>query len=333
MKTKINVSLYLLATLMLLSSHLITDATANDLPTITDEDQIIFIPAITIDVHVPSSRNGPIVFIRSDNIWKVEVDGNNATQLTFTSGYVEPAWARQGDRIAYVRQLLISGKDAWEVGIYNLATAQSSVVVPAQLTGFVLIGNYYRYSNPRWSPDGRSLYYLASDGRVSGDYIHKVNVQTGARDQNFSALFARRFDIAPLTGRILFTDFSNYPPVGYFLNLANPDGSQKQVIVPLVEDVYFGTPRWSPDERGIAVIANGGRYGSGSIARFDSQGTFLGIFPQQISAYSSAILDWSSDGLYLIYDSLDSLHKLNILTVITETFTSGSQPSCGPPTE
>jgi hypothetical protein len=301
---------------------------ADNTSAIIDLGYRVYLPFIAKTVaQIP--ENGPIAFIYYDNLWKVEADGSVAKQLSYNGGYSEPAWSPRGDRIAYIREFLISGKDAYEVGIYSLVNYQFTVIVPAKLIG-TLPGNYYQYSNPRWSADGLSLYYLASDGRVVGDFIHKVNIQTGAQDEYFSSFFARRFDIASQTGRIVSTDFSNGIPIGYFLNLANADGSQKVIIVPLEEKVYFGTPRWSPDEKTITVIANGGKYGDGSIAKFDPQGYYLGLFPQQISPYFYSIIDWSPNGRYLVYDSGEILYKLNTLTGDFALFRSGLEPSWGP---
>ncbi len=181
-----------------------------------------------------------IAFIRDGNLWVTALDGSDTHQLTTQGGYSEPAWSPTGDKIAFVRQFVgDNSKDAWEIGVLDLSTNQEKIVIPAEKTPMVLLDEYWKYSNPRWAPDGNAMYYIASDGRVVGDYIYKFDLISQKQADNFGGFFGRGFDISPVDGRITFTGFSNAPPVGYDLHLAEANGGQHQNLIPLRDGVGY----------------------------------------------------------------------------------------------
>jgi hypothetical protein len=274
------------------------------------------------------SLDGMIAFIRSENIWVINADGSNEQQLTSAGGYAEPEWSPDMSKIAYVQTISQDDKDVMQVGYIDLADLQEHVLIDPEPTGFVLLGSYYGFSNPRWSPDGVSLYVLASDGRVQGDAIRKVNLLNRLQEKDLIR-FVRSLDISPVDGRIVYQVFGNAPPsVGQGLNIANADGSMERVLIPIGTIESVGNPRWSPSEEQIlfeTYHSSSQRY---SIGIVDSSSGQTGMALADIDGSFNGF-DWSPDGAHLIYSSDGILSIYDLSTLRKWNLTQGSQPSWG----
>lgn len=273
---------------------------------------------------LPQAHNGPIAFARGGGIYLADPVSGSVKQLVAPGGYSEPAWSAQGDRLAYIRKSIQSGRPAFEVYTFDLASQKGSLLVPAQSSG-TMLGGVLSFSNPRWSPDGAWLYFISADGTNAGYLINKVDSRTGKRAASFLQIPARFFDISPLSGRIAFSD---YHQIGWSLNLADGNSGQERVIVPLQEQL-FGMPAWSPDGQAVGLIISDVNRKSPSLKIFNDQGQTLQTIALGIIPTNIPILDWSPDGTRLVYDANNNLYIMEMKTGKSTLLAEGSQPSWG----
>ncbi len=105
----------------------------------------------TVNVHWPTSK-----------IWKVSVDGEDATQITNTSGNFadhSPCWSPDGKKIAFVRFKLEKGKNDIFGGTPKIYRISSTGGEPELLVS--ISGKYV--NSVIWSPDGRTIAYLTKE--------------------------------------------------------------------------------------------------------------------------------------------------------------------------
>jgi Tol biopolymer transport system component len=272
---------------------------------------------------------GRIAFVQNGNVWIANPDGSGQHQLTTMGNCSEPAWSPDANRIAYIHKFIVlpSNKEAFEIRIFDVTNYQDLIAVPAELTPFVLLGTYYRYYNPRWSPDGNSLYYIAADGRAVGDYMHKYDLITHQKDQNFYTHHADSIDVAWTDGRLLFYEYFNGIPIGDSLEVANPDGSGIWTLVPLVNEASISAPCWSPDGTHVAYI-NGTVYNPfTSIVVITSINTNRQDFIPSGTLSFGSVLSWSPDGSHIIYDSNGFLYILDLSNGLSQSIIPGEDPS------
>jgi Tol biopolymer transport system component len=273
------------------------------------------------------SLDGMIAFIRSENIWVTNADGSNEQQLTSAGGYAEPEWSPDMSKLAYIQTIRQDDKDVMQVGYIDLADLDEVILVEPEPTPFVLVGSYYRFSNPRWSPDGDSLYFLASDGRVQGDAIRKLNLRSRTQDRDL-ILFARSLDISPVDGRIVYQVYSHGPVLGVGLNIAMEDGSMERILIPVGEIDSIGNPRWSTSGEHILFGIYSGSSQQYSIGMVNSNSgqTYLPL--SDIEGYLDGY-DWSPDSIHFVYSSDGMLSIYDSSTAMEWNLTQGSQPSWG----
>ena len=102
---------------------------------------------------------------RVSHVWRVDVDGSDAVQLTTgTEGERSPRWSPDGRRIALLTK---RGQDAAEQ-IYLLANGGGEATR--------LTDHPTEVSNIEWASDGSALYFLASDAK-SGEQRARLEAQ------------------------------------------------------------------------------------------------------------------------------------------------------------
>jgi hypothetical protein len=276
---------------------------------------------------------GEIAFIQNGNIWLMNTQTNDLRQLTTRGGYSDPVWSREGKDIAFVHEYFdqASQRQAWEIGIYNIENQTERTIVQAQKTGFVLIGNFFRYSYPRWSNGDRDVYYIASDGRVQGDFVHKVSISNLIKDYNFTPFNARTIDVSQVINRIAFTEYFHYPS-GNTLSMVDLTGQRKQVLVPLVEEVSISSPSFSSDGSQIAMVRKTPSYPAARIEILRLGNMSWISYPE---IQNPGRFTWSRDDTFMAYQLMayqlvDSVYLLDLTTRATTFFSSGSHPSWGP---
>ena len=280
--------------------------------------------AVTGQAQSSSDYYGLIVFIRDGDIWSAAPDGSNPQQLTHIGSLSEPVFSPDGKRIAYVHHFLTKDtqSDAFEIGLYHFDTHLTQVIIPARKTPFLLLDTYYWYLNPRWSPDGQSIYYIDWDGRVQGYRVHKYNLATHSTDSGFSPFFAHDIDVSRVDGRIVYTDYSNSLPItGDYLKIANSNGSGQTILVPLSESNVINYPRWSPDGLNIVFTGHIAPNNQNSITVINHLNTVQTVYP-----LNAGNLAWSPDGTEIVYGENNEIRILNLSTHDTRSVTPGIEP-------
>ena len=104
------------------------------------------------DYPVVAPRSNRLLFERGGQIWMVPADGSEPAERLFTArgSNGDPQWAPDESRVAFVS----SREDHALLGLYTSADDPIQWVAPST----------HRDSNPRWSPDGRSLVFVRRPG-------------------------------------------------------------------------------------------------------------------------------------------------------------------------
>ena len=134
-----------------------------------------------------SELQGQMAYVDiNGNIWVRDLASEAKTQLTFEGRYAEPAWSPDGTRIAFVHFTGTSDQDVpiTEVGVVQIDGLQQRILVEPQRDP--LAGVYPYLRNPRWSPDGRFLFYQENTGGPARNYIRKIDVSNIRLDQHLN---------------------------------------------------------------------------------------------------------------------------------------------------
>ncbi len=101
---------------------------------------------------VISPKNDVVVFVKSDQIWKVAIDGSTTAEMMIATKGTNssPVWSPDGSRLAFQS----NRKDHSFIGIYNSPETPILWIDPS----FNLDGT------PRWSPDGRFVTFVRQPG-------------------------------------------------------------------------------------------------------------------------------------------------------------------------
>jgi dipeptidyl aminopeptidase/acylaminoacyl peptidase len=93
-----------------------------------------------------------LIFLKKGGVWIANIDDATPAKLLFTArGRVNDLqWAPNGSAIAFVTQR----QDHAFIGVYQLADSAVTWVAPS----------FHRDRTPRWSPDGKSLAFVRTEG-------------------------------------------------------------------------------------------------------------------------------------------------------------------------
>ena len=222
-----------------------------------------------------------VLFERSRQIWVVDSDGEQVTQVSELGNPLSAAWHPGGAMIAY--------------GTYRPA----QIVVHDLNTGTkhpVAIGSG-SYTTPAFSPDGSSVLYAhgVDDGYdlysapLDGSASRRLSVGRGS--DNISP------SMSPDGRRIAFMSARAGHPEIYTMDAdgTNPDLLTPQDFAPLA---YRAKPNWSPDGRTVAFQSRvSGRFQVMSIALRDRS------VRQLTSDGTNEDPSWAPDGRHLVFTS------------------------------
>lgn len=213
---------------------------------------------------------------------------------------VEYDWSPDGIEIAYTQRSL--NGTASTVKLFNPDPFKGRTLVMQAYSpaGPAFSPTFYYYGNPRWSPDGRSVYYLAADGRVVGDTLRRVDVSSGRIQELSGPRGSFDFDIAMTDGSIVLREWFNGLD-GHGVFLLDAEGNQIRTLLDPSLGLFVYNVRFSPDGKSIAFTAKGGQFGQGQhIWVMNRDGSDF----QQVTnddRYSDSQPDWSSDGNWIAF--------------------------------
>jgi len=241
------------------------------------------------------SNADKIVFVRpqplgdgnqNSDIWIMQADGSNETQLTtFSDGDRWPALSPDGSKIAYV-----SYRSAqWTLWVMN-----SDGTNPVQLP---YAGNVHA---PTWSTDGNKIAF-AGDAE-DGEEIWTINAD-GSNPQRLttSSVAAGNPAWSPDGSKLVYT----YEPLDDYSDLytVNSDGTGQTLLVSASGTGFSnGQPSWSPDGTQIATIhSSAGNQGPYDLWLMDADGSNGQVLVLNITNPNVNNLAWSQDGNWLTF--------------------------------
>jgi Tol biopolymer transport system component len=130
---------------------------------------------------------------------------------------LEPAWSPDGSSIAFVTDRFGTNLAQLSYGEYQLAVVnvRDRGTENPQITSLATLPGATKHINPQWSPDGRSLFFLADPGGVTN--LYRLGIADGAIAQ-VTNLYTGIAGITPLspalsvaqrTSRAVFSVYTN----------------------------------------------------------------------------------------------------------------------------
>ncbi|HET9372013.1 MAG TPA: CehA/McbA family metallohydrolase [Vicinamibacterales bacterium] len=191
-----------------------------------------------------------MAFSMQGDIWKVPVEGGEATAITKGPWYYfEPAWSPDGSQIAFT----VDTGGNLDLGVVSANGGEVQRLTEDRAVDL----------EPAWARDGRAIYFISSRNR--GFDIFKLDVATravtgavtGGGDQLQPAISPDGRTIAyvaPVSGRVGTGGIWTRPI----------DGPGEPTLVHYEESEYRMRPAWTPD--GKAIVFGSDERGSNDIA-------------------------------------------------------------------
>jgi dipeptidyl aminopeptidase/acylaminoacyl peptidase len=192
----------------------------------------VLLVAAAFSAHAQTPAATKIAFDRNGNIYTMNPDGTNQTQISDIFG-INPALSPDGKRVAFV-----CGAEPWDICTINVDG-----------TGFAVLTDTRNNSNPTWSPDGTRIAFTSY--REGDQRVYTMN----ADGSNVQRLIAN-------DPTILSEDYAAWSPdgtrVAFVGETAGGGGIytatvQGGAVVPvLTNNLFIVNLAWSPDGTRIA---------------------------------------------------------------------------------
>jgi hypothetical protein len=248
------------------------------------------------------ARNGLLAYAKGGDIYAADpATGRSTAIVTGPENDVNPAWSRDGTRLAFERT---AGTSSYS-GVVYVARPDGSGLV--RVTPDSLFG----ITNLDFSPDGKQLLISADVNGVPGLYIAATD-GSGTRQLKVGMAATNAAWRPPNGSEILFMDSDNYDESGGWggIYLVSSQGGDVRTIVSNERSagIYRGHPMWSPDgsllaygewcnldcSTGEPIAPNVGNTVETYIVRAD--GSVVRILPTPAAAQWQAPESWSNDG-------------------------------------
>ncbi|MDX1673935.1 MAG: hypothetical protein R3314_03940, partial [Longimicrobiales bacterium] len=208
-----------------------------------------------------SPDGGEIAFVANEggvlDLWIVDVETGEKRRLT-NDAYAElhPDWSPDGGRLAIATDRFTTGLDDLAIGNLRLATVDVETGQVQPVTSF----RDARNINPRWGPNGESLFFIASPGGIPNVYrldagsdvpVPLTNLYVGASGitEVSPALAAARE-----TGRVVFTGYRKGNYELYRIDDADRAGAVTVADAPVQGRILLPPPDRA-DQRLIQMLA------------------------------------------------------------------------------
>jgi Tol biopolymer transport system component len=275
-----------------------------------------FLLALTVRVE-PShatfpGQNGKIAFTRDTDIYTMNADGSQVTNLTTgpgweTSGFAheenyEPVWSPDGTKLAF------TGDRDWNLEIFVMNADGSD---PVRLTRH---GD--TDTHPTWSPDGTKIAWANDRGEygyergiyvMNADGSKKTDLTPGTRGGDYPSWSPDGTKIAFLGGNRL------HWPSGLHLTdiySMSPDGSDATNLTEDYAVSWEGPVSWSPDGTRIVAVGRAAEeweedpacsHFSACMYVMKADGSGLATLSNDIYVYPAPV--WSPDGTKIAFPS------------------------------
>lgn len=212
-----------------------------------------------------------VCFLRSNNIWTMDIDGSQQKQITFSGLDYAPSWSPDGNKIAFYSDRINPSQ------IFIINNDGSGLKQITYTTG-VDVNRY-----PTWFPDGNKILFT---GQRSGSiFIFITNLDGEIEKQTASVLSPLQGSISPDSNYIIFN-----VAFGYLSRLNINTGIFENVT----SNPFNSGNSWSSDGSQIA-FSNGTSISVGNPYAYD---TFTNIYSS-----SSNYPCWTPDGKNIIFSS------------------------------
>ncbi len=127
------------------------------------------------------------------DLYSYDVEEETLSRLTNDEfGDIHPAWSPDGSTIAFVTERFTTGLSSLMYGQYTLALMDLRTGAIQELRAFP----EGKHTNPQWSPDGRSLYFISDQNGISN--VYRMDL-TSSNVYQVTNLFTGVAGISPLS--------------------------------------------------------------------------------------------------------------------------------------